>query len=120
MQQLQERAACSKGLPMPSPAPCMCCPACAAHHLHALSTTLPARLLPPRTPYHRSQPLPAASCCAEASSQHIAAVRSEFDGAHSKMDAVQAEAAALGGALLETTASAAAANTALRRLALRP
>ncbi len=53
---------------------------------------------------------------ADANRVHIAAVRREFDGAHDKMDRVHAEAAALGGALLEATAAAAAAGAAVREL----
>ena len=57
--------------------------------------------------------------CAEAAGAHIAAVRSEFGSTHQKMDRVHAEAAALGGALLEATAAAAAAGSAVRQI-VRP
>ena len=102
---------------------CVCLPA-------LLLETSPA---PPRTNLRQSslvpslpaahQSSPALCLClrlrAEATGAHIAAVRTEFDSTHQKMDRVHAEAAALGGALLGATAAAAAAGSAVRQI-VRP
>lgn len=56
---------------------------------------------------------------ADAASRRIGTVRHELGAAHEKMDRVQAEAAALGSELLQTTAAAAAANSAMRQLSIR-
>jgi hypothetical protein len=58
--------------------------------------------------------------CAEANSVQIAAARHEFGGAHGKMGRAHAEAAALGGELLEAAAAAAAAGSAVRHMAAQP
>lgn len=56
---------------------------------------------------------------ADAANRRIGAVRHELSSTHEKMDGAQAEAAALGSELLQTTAAAAAVNSAMRQLSIR-